>query len=217
MSPSARASKGLRGDALGERVRACLERVNLPGFEHRRPHQLSQGEKRRVCLAGVLACASRGCSCSTSRRATSTRADGASSRNCCGASRRPRSSPRTTWNSSWNFAPARCCSTAAKLVADGPTVDLLSDEALMLAHGLEKAAYLATSTPTCRLTAEEFQVSVQPQAVKQDQRSKSGQNAGQRSADGHGRSESESWTLPRLGIFLEAWGLKLETHLRPFR
>ena len=47
---------GLRGEVLGERVRACLERVNLHGFEHRRPHGLSQGEKRRVCLAGVLAC-----------------------------------------------------------------------------------------------------------------------------------------------------------------
>lgn len=30
--------------------------VGIPGFEKRAPHHLSAGEKRRVCLAGVLAC-----------------------------------------------------------------------------------------------------------------------------------------------------------------
>ena len=38
-------------------VRAALHSVNLGGYEHRSPHHLSTGEKRRVCLAGVLACA----------------------------------------------------------------------------------------------------------------------------------------------------------------
>ncbi len=38
-------------------VRTALEAVNLEGYEHRSPHHLSTGEKRRVCLAGVLACA----------------------------------------------------------------------------------------------------------------------------------------------------------------
>jgi len=37
-------------------VEDSLAAVGLSGFEHRSPHHLSTGEKRRVCLAGVLAC-----------------------------------------------------------------------------------------------------------------------------------------------------------------
>jgi cobalt/nickel transport system ATP-binding protein len=37
-------------------VAAALSAVGLSGFEARLPHHLSTGEKRRVCLAGVLAC-----------------------------------------------------------------------------------------------------------------------------------------------------------------
>jgi energy-coupling factor transporter ATP-binding protein EcfA2 len=37
-------------------VQAALKSVSLEGQEHRSPHHLSTGEKRRVCLAGVLAC-----------------------------------------------------------------------------------------------------------------------------------------------------------------
>ena len=37
-------------------VTEALTRVGLSGFEKRSPHHLSHGEKRRVCLAGVLAC-----------------------------------------------------------------------------------------------------------------------------------------------------------------
>jgi len=36
-------------------VTEALSAVGLPGFEARLPHHLSAGEKRRVCLAGVLA------------------------------------------------------------------------------------------------------------------------------------------------------------------
>jgi cobalt/nickel transport system ATP-binding protein len=35
-------------------VRDALASVRLPDHEHRSPHHLSAGEKRRVCLAGVL-------------------------------------------------------------------------------------------------------------------------------------------------------------------
>ena len=38
-------------------VQEALRSVSLEGYEHRSPHHLSTGEKRRVCLAGVLACA----------------------------------------------------------------------------------------------------------------------------------------------------------------
>jgi energy-coupling factor transporter ATP-binding protein EcfA2 len=47
---------GLTGAALATRVADALRQVGLEGSERRAPHHLSQGEKRRVCLAGVLAC-----------------------------------------------------------------------------------------------------------------------------------------------------------------
>src|SRR3954464_6881465 len=34
----------------------CLERVELVDLADRAPHRLSFGERKRVCLAGVLAC-----------------------------------------------------------------------------------------------------------------------------------------------------------------
>ncbi|HVP39641.1 MAG TPA: ABC transporter ATP-binding protein [Candidatus Saccharimonadales bacterium] len=41
---------------VGEAVDRAFEAVQLAGFEERSPHHLSAGEKRRVCLAGALAC-----------------------------------------------------------------------------------------------------------------------------------------------------------------
>ncbi len=43
-------------DEVLRRVGEALAAVGLAGFESRSPQQLSFGEKRRVCLAGVLAC-----------------------------------------------------------------------------------------------------------------------------------------------------------------
>ena len=37
-------------------VKEALIKVGLQGFENRSPHHLSEGEKQKVCLAGVLAC-----------------------------------------------------------------------------------------------------------------------------------------------------------------
>jgi cobalt/nickel transport system ATP-binding protein len=50
---------GVRGAALEERVARSLEQVGLGGSGDRLPQHLSRGEKRRVCLAGVLACEAR--------------------------------------------------------------------------------------------------------------------------------------------------------------
>ena len=47
---------GIEGPELSRVVRDALKQVGLEGFEKRSPHHLSHGEKRRVCLAGVLAC-----------------------------------------------------------------------------------------------------------------------------------------------------------------
>jgi cobalt/nickel transport system ATP-binding protein len=47
---------GLNRDEVLARVETSLELVGLTGYEFRSTLQLSVGEKRRVCLAGVLAC-----------------------------------------------------------------------------------------------------------------------------------------------------------------
>lgn len=47
---------GLDEAEVSRRVHDALARVGLQGFGTRAPHHLSGGEKRRVCLAGVLAC-----------------------------------------------------------------------------------------------------------------------------------------------------------------
>ncbi len=47
--------RGLSVDVARERARAVLERVNLRGFEDRRPSQLSGGQQQRVALARALA------------------------------------------------------------------------------------------------------------------------------------------------------------------
>lgn len=47
---------GLAPQEVRSRVAAALAQAGLHGFEGRLPHHLSGGEKRRVCLAGVLAC-----------------------------------------------------------------------------------------------------------------------------------------------------------------
>jgi len=47
---------GLSEQQVAERVGRCLAYVGLEGFDQRSPNRLSGGEKKRVALAGVLAC-----------------------------------------------------------------------------------------------------------------------------------------------------------------
>ncbi len=128
---------GIDGGILRSLVTQCLSMVGLNGFEEREPHRLSHGEKRRVCLAGVLAC-----------KPTVLVLDEPSS------DLDPRG--RREFKNLLQALPGAkiiathdlelvvdLCSRAVvldngKLVAEGPTAPLLSDEQLMLAHGLEK-------------------------------------------------------------------------------
>jgi cobalt/nickel transport system ATP-binding protein len=43
-------------NTVADRVTMALKEVGLEGTESRPPHHLSGGQKRRVCIAGVLAC-----------------------------------------------------------------------------------------------------------------------------------------------------------------
>ncbi len=47
---------GMRRDEARRLALECLARVDLEGVADRAPHHLSFGERKRVCLAGVLAC-----------------------------------------------------------------------------------------------------------------------------------------------------------------
>jgi len=47
---------GLPAEEVRRRVHESLLQVDLGGYERRLPHHLSFGERKRVCLAGVLAC-----------------------------------------------------------------------------------------------------------------------------------------------------------------
>jgi energy-coupling factor transporter ATP-binding protein EcfA2 len=128
---------GVEGAILSSLVRQCLTQVGLSGFEERQPHRLSHGEKRRVCLAGVLACKP---SVLVLDEPTSD------------LDPRGRREFKTLLQS---LPGAKIIAThdlelvvdlcsrvvildEGKMIAEGATVPLLSDEALMLAHGLEK-------------------------------------------------------------------------------
>ena len=127
---------GLTETEVAARVRKALEQAGLAGFDRRATHHLSHGEKRRVCLAGVLAC----------EPAVLVLDEPTSDLDPRG--RREfkallRQIPATKLIATHDLELAvELCSRAivldrGQIVADGPTHDLLNDEDLMLAHGLE--------------------------------------------------------------------------------
>ena len=128
---------GVADGELHGLVARCLGQVGLRGFEDRQPHRLSQGEKRRVCLAGVLAC-------QPSVLALDEPTSGLDPRGRREFKALLQSLPGAKLIATHDLElVVDLCDRAlildqGKLVAQGPTVPLLADEALMLAHGLEK-------------------------------------------------------------------------------
>jgi cobalt/nickel transport system ATP-binding protein len=128
---------GLPPAELKRTVDAALAQVRLSGFEDRAPHHLSLGEKRRVCLAGVLACAPR-------ILVLDEPTSGLDPRGKRELVELLRGLPATRIVASHDLdlVVALCARVLVLdegvLVAGGPTRDVLADEALMLAHGLEK-------------------------------------------------------------------------------
>jgi cobalt/nickel transport system ATP-binding protein len=128
---------GLTETEVATRVDKSLAQVGLAGFGHRATHHLSHGEKRRLCLAGVLAC----------EPAILILDEPTSDLDPRG--RREfkallRQIPATKLIATHDLELAvELCPRAivlnhGEIVADGPTMELLNDEALMLAHGLER-------------------------------------------------------------------------------
>ena len=132
--------------SVPERVAAALRQVGLGGFEKRAPHHLSGGEKRRVCLAGVLACAPR---VLVLDEPTSD-LDPRGKRELKALLR---DIPTTKVIATHDLElVVELCSRAILLdggivVADGPPAALLDDETLMLAHGLERPHILQHRHP----------------------------------------------------------------------
>lgn len=128
---------GLSEAVVAKRVEQALAQVRLEGFGHRATHHLSHGEKRRVCLAGVLAC----------EPAILVLDEPTSDLDPRG--RREfkallRQIPATKLIATHDLELAvELCDRAivldrGEVVAQGPVRELLNDEPLMLAHGLER-------------------------------------------------------------------------------
>jgi energy-coupling factor transporter ATP-binding protein EcfA2 len=128
---------GIKGEALKALVAQSLSRVGMAGHERRATHHLSHGEKRRICLAGVLAC----------EPAVLVLDEPTSDLDPRG--RREfkallREIPATKLIATHDLEMVvELCSRVivldqGQVVAEGPTLKVLGDEALMLKHGLEK-------------------------------------------------------------------------------
>lgn len=137
---------GETGTQLRETVAGALAEAGLAGYEPRLPHHLSHGEKRRVCLAGVLACRPRVLLLDE----PTSDLDPRGRRELKTLLQRL---PTTRIIASHDLEMiVELCSRVilldrGKKVAEGRTADLLNDEALMLEHGLERPHILRHTHP----------------------------------------------------------------------
>ena len=128
---------GLSTAQIEERVAQSLAKVGLQGFEQRAPHHLSVGEKRRVCLAGVLAC-------DPSILVLDEPTTSLDPKGRRELKELLRQIPITKLIATHDLGlVVELCSRVIVLdggsvVAQGPTIELLSDEELMLCHSLER-------------------------------------------------------------------------------
>jgi cobalt/nickel transport system ATP-binding protein len=127
---------GLRGDDLRRKVAWSLEQVGLAAFEARLPHRLSGGEKKRVALAGLLAYDPDVLVFDEPTSGLDPRAR----RQLIGVLQ---SLPATRLFATHDLGlVAETCARTividgGRVVADGATLDVLGDDTLMAAHGLE--------------------------------------------------------------------------------
>ena len=137
---------GLREPRLSELVRESLAQVGLAGFEDRLPHHLSRGEKRRVCLAGLLACDAR---LLVLDEPTSDLDPRGRRELMALLTRLPVGQLIATHDLEFvvEICPRAIVLDGGRIVADGPSRQLLDDERLMLAHGLERPHILRHRHP----------------------------------------------------------------------
>jgi cobalt/nickel transport system ATP-binding protein len=137
---------GLANERVAAVVREALAQVGLTGFENRSPHHLSRGEKRRVCLAGVLACQPRVLVLDE----PSSDLDPRGKRELKALLHGIHATKIIATHDLElvvELCPRAIVLDHGKIVADGPTIELLNDEPLMLAHGLERPHILRHRHP----------------------------------------------------------------------
>jgi cobalt/nickel transport system ATP-binding protein len=138
--------QGLRGEGLAARVAQALRQVGLTGFDERLPHHLSRGEKRRVCLAGLLACEARLLALDEPTSDLDPR--GRRELKALLESL-PVAQVIATHDLEMvvELCPRVVVLDRGRVVAQGPTAELLADGELMLAHGLERPHILRHRHP----------------------------------------------------------------------
>ena len=137
---------GIEEPRLSQLVRESLAQVGLAGFEERLPHHLSRGEKRRVCLAGLLACDARLLVLDEPTSDLDPRGRRDLMALLMGL---PVAQLIATHDLEFvvEICPRAIVLDGGRIVADGPTLELLDDEPLMLAHGLERPHILRHRHP----------------------------------------------------------------------
>ncbi len=137
---------GLAEAEVAMRVDKSLAQAGLAGFGGRSTHHLSHGEKRRVCLAGVLACEPAILILDEPTSDLDPRG-----RREFKALLRQIPATKLIATHDLELAVELCARTVVldrgEIVADGATKELLNDEALMLAHGLERPHILRHTHP----------------------------------------------------------------------
>ncbi|MFH1524942.1 MAG: ATP-binding cassette domain-containing protein, partial [Chloroflexota bacterium] len=129
--------QGLSHDEVEQRVTSALAAVQMSDYARRVSHHLSAGEKKRIAIATVLSMQPEVLVLDEPTAGLDPRA------------RRTlihllRDLPMTMLVSSHDLAmvsellPRMIIMDEGRIVADGPTADLLADIALLEAHGLEK-------------------------------------------------------------------------------
>lgn len=128
------------------RVACSLAAVGLPGFEDRHTQELSFGERRRVCLAGVLACDPNLLALDEPSSNLDPRARRGFMnvlRNCDAA--------KIIASHDLELILELCDRVLVldhgRLQADGPAREILANERLMLAHGLEVPLSIRLAKP----------------------------------------------------------------------
>lgn len=137
---------GLTKSAVEKRVHDALGMVGLEGFGQRATHHLSHGEKRRVCLAGVLACEPQVLVLDEPTSDLDPRG-----RREFKALLRDISATKLIATHDLEMVVEMCSRVIVldrgEVVAEGPTATVLDDEPLMLAHGLERPHILRHRHP----------------------------------------------------------------------
>jgi cobalt/nickel transport system ATP-binding protein len=127
---------GLRGAALDRRVMDALDRVGMADFADRPPHHLSFGQRRRVAVATVLAMEPE----ILVLDEPSSNLDPASRRELADILRSLDVTVLMVTHDlpyALELCPRSVVLSDGAVVADGKTIDVLTDEALMRAHRLE--------------------------------------------------------------------------------